>query len=97
MADLRKEKDAQFESELVGHSEQILGQISGAGLIGQIGIKAGPQGSAGGQALGMKGIGPHQSQLIASDGSQVLANQMTRHYPDQSVVNLGDSFNNPMN
>jgi hypothetical protein len=22
---------------------------------------------------------------------------MTRHYPDQSVVNLGDSFNNPMN
>ena len=65
-----RKQTAKFETELAGHSEQILGEIAGTDL-----------------AFGA-GYEPYEAAARKDQAS----GQRPRPYPDQSFVNLGDSF-----
>lgn len=78
------EDEEGFESELVGHSEQILGEINQAqNLIGMQHHMVGMDGSANRRYRRVQHSPPNDGSTSA------------RRYPDKTLVNLGESFMQP--
>ena len=65
---LKQEEDDGFETELVGHSEKILGKIAGSDI----------------------NFSRYEEQVPKQAAQEEP--RLTRQYPDQSFVNLNDSF-----